>query len=146
MLLESRASRRLKSEMRPSLVIHAHHAETSRRVVIHARHAETPRRVVIHAHHAETSTRYDQRPTPAPAPPRTMGPLKTHPRMSPWSGRLVASGLGQASGSRTVNVVPAPRPALAAATEPPIASTSDLVIARPRPLPPAARERDGSAR
>jgi hypothetical protein len=33
-----------------------------------------------------------------------------------------------------------------AAIEPPIASTSDLVMARPRPLPPAARERDGSAR
>lgn len=59
-------------------------------------------------------------------------------------GRLEARR--QASGSRTVNVEPRRSPGLAAAIVPPIASTSDLLIVRPRPDPPASRDREGSAR
>jgi hypothetical protein len=62
------------------------------------------------------------------------------------SGSAPRGVLRQPSGSLMKNVVPRPAPALVAATDPPIASTSDLVIASPNPLPPASRERDGSAR
>jgi len=47
----------------------------------------------------------------------------------------------QPAGSVTVNVDPRPGPALDAWSEPPCASTSALLIARPIPEPPLARSR-----
>ena len=73
-------------------------------------------------------------------------------RHTPWE--YVGTGQGADAGrwhpqpwaNSTVNVAPRPGPSLATPIVPPIASTNDLVIVRPSPLPPASRERDGSTR
>src|SRR5258706_538985 len=79
----------------------------------------------------------------APALPpttRTRGPRAAAGRVSPPLSPPAASGAGIA-GSRTVNSLPWPGPALHTATDPPCSSTRRLTRARPSPRPPRERSR-----
>ena len=63
----------------------------------------------------------------------------------PATGALAAGDRRSASGKRTVNSLPSPRPALVARTSPPCRLTSPCITVSPRPIPPWARSRVRSA-
>ena len=65
-------------------------------------------------------------------------------RPRPGCGRFRPGRRGSTAGSRTVNSLPSPGPALVAETSPPCISTSFLTTVRPIPSPPSERARERS--
>src|SRR5690606_6953987 len=88
---------------------------------------------------------WSREPSRPPAPSEASKSSKSSDPSRSACRRPARARTDPASGSRSVNVEPWPS-ALHTVTSPPCEAATCLTIARPRPVPPVARERAGSTR